>query len=189
MKDNWNKKNVLWLLLYVVLYFAATLLVCSMGAIHPILFVCYQITAGILVTGVAARGFARIRSFGTALIYSAGLCLIFAAAGEFNAWHCIPIVIIGILAELAGLVMGNEKWSAIVVKSVIMSFSTFGYYGQIWFNRDFTYDCAIEEMPEGYAQALMDASPAWTLPVVIVVGIVLAVVSANLTARIFKLEK
>jgi len=28
-------------------------------------------------------------------------------------------------------------------------------YGQIWFNRDYTYDCAVEEMPAGYADALM----------------------------------
>ena len=47
------------------------------------------------------------------------------------------------------------------------------YYVQIWFNRDYTYECAVDEMPEGYV-ALMQCRPTWALPVVIIVGIVLS---------------
>ena len=28
----------------------------------------------------------------------------------------------------------------------IMTFSTFGYHGQIWFNQAYTYQCALEHM-------------------------------------------
>ena len=70
-----------------------------------------------------------------------------------------------------------------------MTFSSFGYYGQIWFNRAYTYECAIEEMPAGYADTLMAVSPAWALPVVIIIGIVLSVLISNITVKIFKLEK
>ena len=103
-------------------------------------------------------------------------------------WHSLPVIIIGIAAEVCGLIIGNDKRAAVVVKSVIMSFSTFGYYGQIWFNRDYTYQCAIEEMPEGYADTLMNCSPAWAFPAVIILGIGLSIASAFLTAKIFKLE-
>ena len=48
----WNKKNVLWMVLYAVLYAVGTAIVCVTGAIHPILFVCYQITAGLLLSGI-----------------------------------------------------------------------------------------------------------------------------------------
>ncbi len=123
-----------------------------------------------------------------ALSFSLGLMLIFLLIGEFNLWHALPIAVIGILAEVIGLVIGNEKWAAIVAKSVVMSFSTFGYYGQIWFNRDFTYDCAVEEMPAGYAQQLMDCSPAWALPVVVIVGIGLSVCAAFITRKLFRLN-
>ena len=44
-------------------------------------------------------------------------------------------------------------------------------------------------MPEGYADTLMKLSPAWSLPVVIVVGIVVSVIIANFIAKLFKLEK
>ncbi len=188
MENRWNKKNALWQLVYVLLYFVGTLAVCGMGAVHPVLFVMYQISAGIIITGVVAKAFDRIQAPGVALSFSAGLLLIFLLIGEFTPWHALPIIIIGILAEIAGLVIGNDKWSAVVVKSVIMSFSTFGYYGQIWFNRDFTYDCAIEEMPEGYAETLMNSSPAWALPVVVIAGIALSVVFANITAKLFRLK-
>jgi hypothetical protein len=58
-----------------------------------------------------------------------------------------------------------------------------------WFNRNYTYECAVEEMPAGYADGLMTASPMWSLIVVIIVGVVLSVVISNLTAKLFKLEK
>ena len=64
-----------------------------------------------------------------------------------------------------------------------------GYYGQIWFNRDYTYECAIEEMPAGYADGLMAASPMWSLIVVIIAGVVLSVVVSKIATKVFKLEK
>ena len=70
-----------------------------------------------------------------------------------------------------------------------MTFSTFGFYGQIWFNRAFTYEAAIEEMPAGYADTLMTYSPSWALPVVIIIGIVFSVLVSNATAKLFKIEK
>jgi hypothetical protein len=50
------------------------------------------------------------------------------------AWHIIPLIIMAILAEI---VRGVSKysWNGDVIGTVIMSFSTFGYYGQIWLNR------------------------------------------------------
>ena len=75
-----------------------------------------------------------------------------------------------------------------MIASIIMSFSSFGYYGQIWFNRNYTYECAVEEMPAGYADALMRYSPAWTFPVVIVVGIMLAAVMYRISSKLFRYE-
>ena len=70
-----------------------------------------------------------------------------------------------------------------------MTFSSFGYYGQIWFNRAYTYECAVEEMPAGYADTLMAVSPTWALPVVVISGIILSVLISNITAELFKHEK
>ena len=189
MENKWNKKNALWLMLYIVIYDVMSAIVCVFGSIHPFMFVIYQVTAGVLVTGIAARTFTRIQAPGAALCLSAGMVALFFIIGDANLWHCVPVVVIGILAEITGLIIGNEKWLTIVVKSVIMSFSTFGYYGQIWFNRDYTYDCAIDEMPAGYADTLMKLSPAWSLPVVIVIGVAVSIIIANVTASLFKLEK
>ena len=56
-------------------------------------------------------------------------------------------------------------------------------------NRAYTYECAVEEMPAGYADALMEVSPTWALPVVVISGIILSVLISNITAKLFKLEK
>ena len=176
------------MLLYIVIYVAASVIVCVLGAVHPILFVCYQIVAGVLVTGAAAKAFDRLRYPGAAAFLSLGMLLTFVVIRDANIWHCLPVIIIAILAELVRYCGKYENLSKLAA-AVIMSFSTFGYYGQIWFNRDYTYECAVEEMPSGYAEKLMDLSPTWSLPVVIIVGIGAAVMNFCISAKLFKFQK
>ena len=102
-------------------------------------------------------------------------------------WHCLPVVIIAVLAEIVRLLFKYNSVSNMIA-AVIMSFSSFGYYGQIWFNRDYTYECAVEEMPAGYAESLMNLSPSWAFPVVIIIGIALAFVNYNITKKLFKFD-
>ncbi len=183
-----NKKNALGILLYAILYAAVSAVVCFTGAVHPVLFVCYQITAGILLSGVVIKGFSRIKAPGVAVCFSLAMILLLVVIQDAVAWHVIPLVIIAVLAEMIRFVT-NYNWTGDVISTVLMSFSTFGYYGQIWFNRAYTYECAVEEMPAGYADALMSASPSWALPVVLVIGVLLSVVVSIITEKLFKIEK
>lgn len=187
-EKKWNKKNALWMLLYIVLYVVTSFIVCVFGAIHPVFFVYYQITAGLLVTGVAAKAFDKIKAFGVACCLSLGMLVTFFAMQDANLWHCVPVIVIAVLAAIVRMIF---KYSSAgnMIASVIMTFSTFGYYGQIWFNRDYTYKCAVEEMPGGYADTLMNCSPAWAFPVVLIIGIAVAIVIYNMTKKIFRFEK
>ena len=187
-EKKWSTKNALWVLLYVVLYVVMSVIVCVFGAIHPFFFVCYQITAGLLVTGVAAKAFDKIRAFGVAACLSCGMLLAFFAMQDANLWHCVPVIVIAVLAEIVRMIFKYGS-AGNLIASVIMTFSTFGYYGQIWFNRDYTYKCAVEEMPSGYADTLMNCSPAWAFPVVIIIGIAVAVVNYNITKKLFRFEQ
>ncbi len=187
-EHEWNKKNALWMLLYAVLYIVMSVIVCVLGSIHPIFFVCYQITAGLLVIGIAAKAFDKIRAFGAASCLSQGMLINFFAMQDANLWHCLPVVIIAILAEIVRLIFQYTA-TGNMIAAVIMSFSTFGYYGQIWFNRDYTYQCAVEEMPAGYAETLMNCSPAWAFPVVIIIGIAAAVVMYHTAEKLLRFEK
>lgn len=184
----WDKKNALKILLYSFLYFVGTLIVCVLGSVHPIMFVCYQITAGLLITGVVITAFDKVRSFGVPLCLAVFMILVFLIIQDASLWHCIPLLVIAAIAEIirAG---AKYSWKGDIAATVIMTFSTFGYYGQIWFNRAYTYDCAVEEMPAGYAETLMAVSPMWALPVVVIVGILVSIVIAELTAKLFKLDK
>ncbi len=185
--NTWSKKNALWLLLYMLLYVIATVIVCVLGSVHGLMFVLYQITAAILVTGVAGKAFDRIKAPGVAACL--GLCMIltFFLIRDANLWHCIPILVIAVLSEIVRAVCGYRSPGNLIA-SVIMSFSTFGYYGQIWFNRDYTYECAVEEMPAGYAETLIQYSPNWALPVVVIGGIVISAVIYRIAAKLFRFE-
>ena len=85
------------------------------------------------------------------------------------------------VAECGGLIIGGSFGGT-------MENCTAGYYGQIWFNRDYTYECAVEEMPAGYAETLMQYSPNWALPVVVIGGIVISAVIYRIAAKIFRFE-
>ena len=184
----WNKKNALNVLLYAVLYAALSACVCFAGAIHPIMFVCYQITAAILVTGVAITAFRRVRAPGVAACLALAMILLFFIIQDALPWHVVPLIVIGLLAE-AVRALGKYNWWGDVAAAAIMTFSTFGYYGQIWLNRAFTYESAVEEMPAGYGDGLMAASPNWAFPVVMIVGVLVSIGISYLTAKLFKLEK
>lgn len=188
MENKWNKKNTLWMLLYGILYALTTAIVCVTGSIHPVLFVCYQITAGILLSGIIIRAFNRVKAPGAAVCLSLVMILLLLVIQDAVAWHVIPLIIMAILAEVIRAV-SKYSWNGDVISTIIMSFSSFGYYGQIWFNRAYTYQCAVEEMPAGYGDTLMSVSPGWAFPVVLIVGIILSIVICNITAKLFKLDK
>ncbi|MBR2810912.1 MAG: MptD family putative ECF transporter S component [Solobacterium sp.] len=183
-----DRKKTMQLMLYAVLYVVMTAIVCVTWAVHPVFFVCYQITAGILLSGVIITAFRRVQTPGTAACLFLGLLLLLLIIKDAAAWHVIPLAVLTVLAELIRAVF-KYSWKGDVAAAAVKSFSSFGYYGQIWFNRAYTYECAVEEMPAGYAETLMAVSPAWVLPVVIIIGIVLSVLISSITAKFFRLEK
>ena len=186
--NEWNKRNALRMLLYAVLYAVVTAVVCVTGAIHPVFFVCYQITAGILLSGIVITAFRTIQAPGVAACLSLGMLLLLVIIQDAVAWHVIPLIVIAVLAEAVRAAF-HHSWTGDVIATVIMTFSSFGYYGQIWFNRAYTYECAVEEMPAGYGDKLMAVSPVWAFPVVIIIGVIASVLVSNLTAKLFRLEK
>ena len=183
-----EQKTALRNLLYAVLYAVMTAIVCVTGSFHPVLFVCYQITAGILLSGIVITAFRRTKAPGTAVCLFLGILLLLLAIQDAVLWHVAPLIVITVLAEAVRAAC-RYSWNGDVISTALMSFSSFGYYGQIWFNRAYTYECAVEEMPAGYADTLMALSPAWALPAAVVIGVILSVYISGLTAKLFKLEK
>ena len=182
MNNKWNRKNALWMLLYAVLYAIVTAAVCVTGSIHPIFFVCYQITAGLLLSPIVIRAFRRVQAPGAAVCLFLGMLLLLLIINDAVKWHVVPLIVITVLSEA---VRGMTNYDRVgdVVGTVLMSFSSFGYYGQIWFNRAYTYECAIEEMPAGYGDTLMSVSPVWAFPIVVIVGMIVSVWIANVSMK------
>ena len=185
MNNKWNRKNALWMLLYAVLYAIVTAAVCVTGSIHPIFFVCYQITAGLLLSPIVIRAFRRVQAPGAAVCLFLGILLLLLIINDAVRWHVVPLIVITVLAEA---VRGMTNYDRVgdVVGTVLMSFSSFGYYGQIWFNRAYTYECAIEEMPAGYGDTLMSVSPVWAFPAVVIIGMIVSVWIANVSMKRYK---
>ena len=137
---------------------------------------------GLLLSPIVIRAFRRIQAPGAALCLFLGMLLLLLIIRDAVMWHVVPLIVIAVLAE-AVRGMTNYSWSGDVAGTVLMSFSSFGYYGQIWFNRAYTYECAVEEMPAGYGDTLMSVSPAWAFPVVVIVGMIVSVWIANVSMK------
>lgn len=182
MDNKWNRKNALWMLLYAVLYAAVTAVVCVTGSIHPIFFVCYQITAGLLLSPIVIRAFRSVQAPGAVVCLFLGMLFLLLIIRDAVMWHVVPLIVITALAEAVRGVTSYSRFGDIA-GTVLMTFSSFGYYGQIWFNRAYTYECAIEEMPAGYGDTLMSVSPAWAFPVVVIVGMIVSVWIANISMK------
>ena len=116
---------------------------------------------------------------GAAVCLFLGMLLLLLIIRDAVMWHVVPLIIITVLAEIARA-MAKYSWGGEIVAAVLMSFSSFGYYGQIWFNRAYTYECAVEEMPAGYGDTLMSVSPVWAFPVVVAAGIMVSVLITNI---------
>ena len=97
-------------------------------------------------------------------------------------WHVVPLIVITALAEAVRGVTSYSRFGDIA-GTVLMTFSSFGYYGQIWFNRAYTYECAIEEMPAGYGDTLMSVSPVWAFHAVVIIGVIVSVWIANVSMK------
>ena len=182
MNTKWNRKNALWMLLYAVLYAVVTAVVCVTGAIHPIFFVCYQITAGLLLSPIVIRAFRSVQAPGAAVCLFLGILLLLLIIRDAVMWHVVPLIVITALAEAVRGVTSYSRFGDIA-GTVLMTFSSFGYYGQIWFNRAYTYECAIEEMPAGYGDTLMSVSPVWAFPAVVIIGVIVSVWIANVSMK------
>ena len=145
----------------------------------PIFFVCYQITAGLLLSPIVIRAFRRVQAPGAAVCLFLGMLLLLLIIRDAVMWHVVPLIVITILAEIVRA-MAKYSQTGDIAATVLMSFSSFGYYGQIWFNRAYTYECAVEEMPAGYGDTLMSVSPAWAFPVVVAAGIIVSVLITSI---------
>ena len=93
-------RKILSLLLYAALYAAVTALVCVTGAIHPVFFVCYQITAGILLSGTVMTAFRRMKGPGIAACMFLGLLFLLIMIQDASAWHVIPLIAVTAAAEV-----------------------------------------------------------------------------------------
>ena len=110
MNNKWNRNNALWILLYAVLYAVATAVVCVTGSIHPIFFVCYQITAGLLLSPIIIRAFRRVQAPGAAVCLFMGILLLLLIIRDAVMWHVVPLIVISVLAEI---VRAMAKYSRI----------------------------------------------------------------------------
>lgn len=187
MFRDWTKENIRRAALFAALYLAANLLILNLGAVHPVMFVLYTCVSAIFLPGLYLAGAARLRGPGAAALYG-GIMLLTVLAVDISWYKVAELSAMILLAELIRYLCGYESRNGLQWSAVVMSFSNFGYSMCIWLMRDFTYHEALAEMPEGYADTLMRVSPLWTFPATLLLTVILALISANISGKLLKLN-
>ena len=187
MFRDWTKANTLRIFLFAVAYVAVNILILTMGAIHPVMFVLYTCISAVLLPGLYLAGASRISGPGAAAVYG-GLMLLVVTAVDAAWYKVVELFVMLLLAEFLRRLLGYESWNGLKWSAVVMCFSNFGYSMCIWLMRDFTYHEALAEMPEGYADTLMRVSPLWVFPATLFMTIILALISASISKRLLNLD-
>lgn len=182
-----DDKKFLRVLLFSLVYLAVNLAILNTGAIHPMMFVLYTTVSAVLLPGIYLAGAGRVKAPGVAVIYG-GIMLIVVIFADPSWYKVTELLVMIILAELIRYLCVYDKWAGLLLSSVVMCFSNFGYSMCIWLMSDFTYSEAIAEMPTGYADKLMEVSPMWIFPVTLIATIAIAVITANISKKLLKIE-
>lgn len=186
MLKDWSKKKLLRVLLFALIYFVVNFAILNIGSIHPILFVLYTTISAVFLPGLYLAGASKVKAPGVAAIYG-GVMLLVIIIVDCSWYKITELLAMIVLAELLRLIFGYESWTGLLLSSIVMSFSNFGYSMCIWLMRDFTYSEALEEMPTGYAEKLMEVSPMWTFPVTLAATVLVAVITANISKKLLKI--
>ena len=83
---------------------------------------------GLLLSPIVIRAFRRIQAPGAALCLFLGMLLLLLIIRDAVMWHVVPLIVITVLAEAARGMTGYSR-TGDFIGTVLMSFSSFGYYG------------------------------------------------------------
>ena len=73
-------------------------------------------------------------------ILSLGIILTFVFKSDASIWHIAPLIVMAVLTETVRIAT-KYNWIWNVIGTIIMTFSSFDLFSQMWFNRDCTYEC------------------------------------------------
>ena len=154
MKKEWNKNNIIKVLLWTLAYAALSILVMELGSIHPVFFVLYPVVSAIILPIPYLMAAKRVKAFGVPTVMTLVFALIVFAVGEMASYRWFVFIPMILLAEGARALFGYDSKKGLGISAFIMSFSTFAWAFPIWFMHDFTISEAVKEMPAGYAETL-----------------------------------
>lgn len=173
-----NVRDLVNVGLFSVLIFIATFLSGMIGFI-PVLMPVVPFVYGIVSGPVYMLYFTKIKKAGMLFIQTIVVTLAFVATGH-GPWVLLTAVIGGLLGEV---VLRNGRYKS--VKHARLAFSVQSIYGLgNWLPIYFARDAYIRQMldmgyGEEYTQKMMSVLPNWTLPLIVILGMLGAYIKAE----------
>ena len=180
-----NVRDLVNIGLFSVLIFIATFLSGMIGFI-PVLMPVVPFVYGIVSGPVYMLYSTKIKKAGMLFIQTIVVTLAFVATGH-GPWVLLTAVIGGLLGEV---VLRNGRYKS--VKHARLAFSVQSIYGLgNWLPVYFARDAYIRQMldmgyGEEYTQKMMSVLPNWTLPLIVILGILGAYIGCTIGIKMLK---
>lgn len=128
----------------------------------------------------------REQRVGAIILMNLVALLLFGVAGEMNLITFIGIAGSTICAELIRRICGYDTAHGNLISFVFYAFTMSGKTLYIWADTEFTIAEAVEEMPAGYADKILQFTPGWVMMVMLFATVIFALLGGCIGKSVLK---
>ncbi len=174
-------------ILMAVAYLVTFILGATSGAIHPACYAYIGALLPLVFAFIYLYTCSIIRGFGAATALNGLIFVLFLIAGEADTAYIIGTIVLTALAEILRKVFGYDTIKGVRWSFIPLAFSFFAYTSHWWFDTEGSLAAAVEEMPAGYDQLMIQViNNIPVLVVVLALTIPIAVLAMRLAERTLK---
>ena len=168
-------KPVFKILLLAIAYLLTFILGATSGIIHPACYAYVGVILPLLTAFIYLLTCTTVRCFGAATLLNGFVFVLFLIAGEADTSYIIGTIILTALAEIIRYFFKYDTLKGVRWSFIPFAFSFFAYTAHWWFDTEGSLAAAVEEMPAGYDQLMIQVIN--NIPILIIVLILTVPVS------------
>jgi hypothetical protein len=168
-------KPVFKILLLAIAYLLTFILGATSGIIHPACYAYVGVILPLLTAFFYLLTCTMVRCFGAATLLNGFVFILFLIAGEADTSYIIGTIILTALTEIIRYFFKYDTLKGVRWSFIPFAFSFFAYTAHWWFDTEGSLAAAVEEMPAGYDQLMIQVVN--NIPILIIVLILTVPVS------------
>lgn len=149
-----NKKCILGIIGFVVIYLISLMAGAFIGFIGPVFWVFFTALSAFLASFSYFYLASRLHNFGLGIVLSVLFSAMLLFSKEINLQGALIIILAGVLSDIVRHIIGNTLLKAVYVSYPILSLGLVSWNLRLWTDTNWYVAAAVEEMGQAYADGL-----------------------------------